>query len=523
MRMFRPVKVLIAVLSAMALAACGVGDLLDDPLTPGSGSSFNGDLSIVAATELKPLEPVLDDASRDLGFDISMTTEDGTLANSRTLKQGGFDGSYDAMWFATNRFARIIGADSKLGKEFSVARSPVALGVQSAVAKEQGWTTAQPTWQDIADSGITFGMTDPTTSNSGFSALSAATTAFADTGRALSEKDIRQATGKVQKLFSNQTLTSGSSGWLADRFREHPEQADAIFNYESVLYQLKDEGVDLEVVIPSDGVISADYPLSALASSKDNDAEGKVQALAEWFGEHPEKLKDYHLRVDDSDLPGTIFELPYPANEKTVDALGDAFAHELRNPGSTALVLDTSGSMEGERIELLKSSLRPLIDGSADGAPNGEGQVAFRNREQIKLIPYSSEPQQPTRARVDKDNPATTKELADRVDRLVADGDTATFEAVINALDEVDTTNGDIGTVVLMTDGEVTRGRTFAQFKNDYEQLPPEKQEIPVFVILYGEANIQEMQELAELTGGKTFDALNGDLAAAFEEIRAYQ
>jgi len=105
----------------------------------------------------------------------------------------------------------------------------------------------------------------------------------------------------------------------------------------------------------------------------------------------------------------------------------------------------------------------------------------------------------------------------------VADGDTATFEAVINALDEVDTTNGDIGTVVLMTDGEVTRGRTFAQFKNDYEQLPPEKQEIPVFVILYGEANIQEMQELAELTGGKTFDALNGDLAAAFEEIRAYQ
>lgn len=521
--MFRSLKVLLVMLSAMALTACSAGDLFDDVDMPGSGSSFSGGLNIVAATELKPLEPVLDDASQDLGFDITMTTEDGTLANSRSLKQGGFDGSYDATWFATNRYARIIGADEKLRKEHSVARSPVVLGVQPSVAKEKGWTTKQPTWQEIADSGITFGMTDPSTSNSGFSALSAATTAFADTGRALTEKDIRQATGKVQKLFSNQTLTSGSSGWLADRFREHPEQADAILNYESVLYQLEDEGVDLEVVIPSDGVISADYPLSALASSPDQEAEGKVQALAEWFAEHPEKLRSYHLRVDDSDMPGTIFELPYPANEQTVSALEDAFAHELRNPGNTALVLDTSGSMEGERIDLLKNSLRPLIDGSADGSPDGEGQVAFRNREQIKLIPYSSEPQQPTRARVDLQNPATTKELADRVDRLVADGDTATFEAVLNAFNEVDTSSGEIGTVVLMTDGEVTRGRTFAQFKEAYEQLPPEKKEIPVFVILYGEANIQEMEELAQLTGGKTFDALNGDLAAAFEEIRAYQ
>ena len=109
------------------------------------------------------------------------------------------------------------------------------------------------------------------------------------------------------------------------------------------------------------------------------------------------------------------------------------------------------------------------------------------------------------------------------MERLVTDGDTATFEAVLNAFDEVDTSGGDIGTVVLMTDGEVTRGRTFAQFKEAYEQLPEDKKEIPVFGILYGEANIQETEELVQLTGGKTFDALNGDLAAAFEEIRAYQ
>lgn len=31
------------------------------------------------------------------------------------------------------------------------------------------------------------------------------------------------------------------------------------------------------------------------------------------------------------------------------------------------------------------------------------------------------------------------------------------------------------------------------------------------------------MNNLAELTGGAVFDALNGDLDAAFKEIRGYQ
>ena len=46
---------------------------------------------------------------------------------------------------------------------------------------------------------------------------------------------------------------------------------------------------------------------------------------------------------------------------------------------------------------------------------------------------------------------------------------------------------------------------------------------MPVFVILYGDASESEMRELAELTGGEVFDALGGDLAAAFKEIRGFQ
>ena len=42
-------------------------------------------------------------------------------------------------------------------------------------------------------------------------------------------------------------------------------------------------------------------------------------------------------------------------------------------------------------------------------------------------------------------------------------------------------------------------------------------------MILYGEANRGEMEQLAQLTGGKVFDAQNGDLAETFKEIRGYQ
>ena len=47
-------------------------------------------------------------------------------------------------------------------------------------------------------------------------------------------------------------------------------------------------------------------------------------------------------------------------------------------------------------------------------------------------------------------------------------------------------------------------------------------QGIPVYAILFGEASADEMGRLAELTGGRVFDAVGGDLTSAFKEIRGY-
>jgi Ca-activated chloride channel homolog len=46
---------------------------------------------------------------------------------------------------------------------------------------------------------------------------------------------------------------------------------------------------------------------------------------------------------------------------------------------------------------------------------------------------------------------------------------------------------------------------------------------VPVFPLLFGENNEGEMTALAQLTGGRAFDARSGSLADAFKEIRGYQ
>ena len=75
--------------------------------------------------------------------------------------------------------------------------------------------------------------------------------------------------------------------------------------------------------------------------------------------------------------------------------------------------------------------------------------------------------------------------------------------------------------VECISDGENTDYPSLAEFSSWYEATP-EVQGIPVYAILFGEASRAEMEQLAQLTGGRVFDAENGDLTAAFKEIRGY-
>ncbi|MHA2788898.1 substrate-binding domain-containing protein [Corynebacterium sp. S7] len=517
---------LVALLSSIGLVACGSSG------SSGSlfGSGLNKDpLKIVAATELQDLEPLVQQASDDLGFPIELQFPAGTLENSQNLKAGEFDGQVDATWFATNRYVDLIGASSKLADQTKIATSPVAFGVWDESAKRLGWDTHQPTWAEFAEAAgrgeFTFGMTDPSTSNSGFSALVSVATALSDTGRALTQQDIAKISGPMTDLYQAQEMVSGSSGWLADTFVESPGKVDAIVNYESTLYQLRDEGHAITVIVPQDGVISADYPLSTLAQPAGDQAADKVKALSDWLLEHQEDIASTYRRPvgQVSNLPAElanqqVIELAFPGEQSVVDTLLDSYNNQYRNPGSTTFVLDTSGSMEGERLASVQDIMLSLINGDAS---TSTGDVALRDNEQVTVRGFDAG-HPPTTVVFNRADPTIRADLQNYVQGLTAQGYTPLYQSLLDALRSADTEHG-IPTIVLLSDGIVTEGPNYDGFVEEYAALPADKKEIPVFVILYGEASVEEMNAVAELTGGEVFDALGGDLDAAFKEIRAFQ
>lgn len=178
-------------------------------------------IDIVAATELEELEPLVEQASKELGVNYNMVFEGGTLSNSRKLLNGDFDNDYEATWFATNKYAELIGASDKHGKTTKVATSPVILGVKKSVAQDLGWDSKSPQWSEIVTAvdqdKLDFGMTDPSESNSGFSSLIAVSTALAGRGESLNREDIDRVTPELKTFFNGLSVTSGSSGWLKNR------------------------------------------------------------------------------------------------------------------------------------------------------------------------------------------------------------------------------------------------------------------------------------------------------------------
>jgi Ca-activated chloride channel family protein len=175
------------------------------------------------------------------------------------------------------------------------------------------------------------------------------------------------------------------------------------------------------------------------------------------------------------------------------------------------------------RIAGLKAALKNLT-----GADNSlTGQFArFHNREQVTLMPFNTAPGEPIAFTV----PATAPgQVLGRIravaEGLRAGGNTAIYDSVERAyrLAGAGPLTGYFTSIVLMTDGENNRGVGIGQFAAWYSRLPSQLRSVPVFVILFGENNTAEMNRLASLTGGRTFDARSQSLANAFREIRGYQ
>jgi Ca-activated chloride channel family protein len=490
-------------------------------------------LRVLAGSEVQDMTPILEDMEKATGIHLEFEYM-GTLDGTEALVGGG-DLDWDAAWFPSNRYLSLFPEGQALIDDAtSIMRSPVVLGIKPGVADGLGWSSdAPPSWQDVVaavDAGdLSYGMTSPVASNSGFTTLVQAATALAGTGTVLTEDDIDTVTPLLESFAAGQDLASGSSGWLAERFAEDPDAVDAIFNYESVLSGLD---VDLDIVAPSDGSITSDYPFTLLGTAGAESAEA-YDAVVDYLMDDAvqKRISEVTHRRTNATAPAeaaTTFELPFPAQLQTVQQLLRTWVSTARKPAQMVFAIDTSGSMsQGDRMDELHEALRVL---SGEPATESGGFLTLQPRERITYLEFADTAKSEITVEIPVDPSGYSAAMArinEQVDGYRPGGGTAIYDTVEAALERAvrDAGEDSLSSVVLFSDGANGSGADLDDFTRWYEgfvESSPEAARVPVHAIVFAEADAEEMRELTELTGGRTFIAADASLASVFREIRGY-
>ncbi|WP_144630720.1 vWA domain-containing protein [Bordetella genomosp. 13] len=526
----------------LALAAC------DKAAPPSSadagrasasgGSSEAVTLTVLAGSELKDIEPMLDDVRRETGVQLKMKYV-GTLDGVERLQSGE---ATDLAWFASNRYAMLVpDAKKRIVASERTMLTPVVLGLKSGKAKALGWDDGSgsytgATWKDIsqaAEAGkFTFGMTSPASSNTGFSALLGLAAALSGKGDALEVADIDSKS--LGAFFKAQKMTAGSSGWLADAFLKNQDQVDGIINYSSVLLTLNRDPAlreRLTLIYPKDGLTTSDYPVMLVNADK----RAAYDKLVAYLRGAPfqKAMAQRTLRqainpeVAQPNPAAAIGELAFPAKQEVVDAILLTFDNQLRTPPDSTFVLDTSGSMDGDNLDQLKSTMLGLS--GADASISGRF-ARFRNREQIHIKPFNDmigATESFDMGGSEAQSKKTLQAISSYVRRLYATGGTAIYDATRAAYEEAlerrEQHPDRFYSIVVMTDGANMSGMSLRSFLRWYDALPAQKKGIRVFTIYFAGGESAEMTQLAEATGGRAFDGNKGGLQAIFKEVRGYQ
>ncbi|WP_424951814.1 VWA domain-containing protein [Deinococcus sp.] len=489
-------------------------------------------LTVLGGSELSDLQPILIDVARTSGvkLDLSYT---GTLDGTEQLLSGA--AKPDLVWFSSDRYLRLQdGLKGKLLASEKIMLSPVVLGVKRSSAAAWGWDKRQVSWKDIAakaQSGeLSYGMANPAASNSGLSALIGVVAAISGKGDAITAADVQSEV--LKGFFKGQALTSGSSGWLAEAYVRGQDRLNGLINYESVLLSLNASRKlrePLTLIYPQDGLITADYPLILLNKARQPEYEKLVAALRSpdiqrrIMNETRRRPVNAAVALSNLFPAGLNIELPFPGSSVALNAVLDAYLQDTRRPANTIFVLDTSGSMGGQRMEALKTSLLGLS--GADTSLTGR-YAGFASRERVTFIPFSSDVQAAQITEIGSGAAAKAAALGSlgrKVAALNPGGGTNLYGALEAAYRQArQAPAGRYTSIVLMTDGESNEGPGPDEFRQFYTALPAEAKAVKTFTILFGDGSQDAMNEIAALTGGRTFDGTR-DLQAAFKQIRGYQ
>jgi len=203
--------------------------------------------------------------------------------------------------------------------------------------------------------------------------------------------------------------------------------------------------------------------------------------------------------------PQTTLQMPSPA---VVDVVQN-FWYYAKRPTNVILVVDTSGSMEGEKIERARAALQAFV-----GQMRGE-------RDRVGLVEFASNVKDfvPLQALDD----ANRQSLLARIGDLQAGGGTALVDATYAAADYLlkQEDAEAINAIVVMTDGQENESR--GSFEDIQRLLGGAVTPPVIFTIGFGEdADEGVLGALAAIGSGQFRRASETDIEALYKVISTY-
>lgn len=543
---------------ALLLAACGRDEGQGATHEKAADTADAGPaFTVLATSDLRDAQPLEDMVRKATGVNLKFRFG-GTMESTEAVLTN--QAKADAAWFANAKYLLSDAqGQSRVKLQEKIMLSPIAVGVSESTAKTLGWAdpavAAKVGWKQVTQAAregkLTYALSNPATSNQGFMALMGVVAAAGQKSEALTAADVDR--GAIADFLKGYKLPGDNSTYLSEQFViQQGVKVNAFINYESWLLGLNQSGKlreKLVLIYPNEGVATADYPFMLLDEARRADylkvaeylkGEEAQLWLAKQTLRRPIK-PEYAAKVENI-LPkeGMRVELPFSPDRGLADGLIAAYLNEFRRPIASTFVLDTSGSMEGHgRRQQLVEAIQYIAGADASLT----GRIArLTDRERLWLQPFANAPyglrgfEVPAAeanargVQLQADSEAKQKVLADVrnfADGLQMTGGTALYDAVYDALkhmlQEKQKHPGYQYSVVAFTDGEANQGRSLAEFQRAYAQLPEDVRGIPVFMVLFGEANEADLQALVQTTGGKVFDARKASLYSVFKDIRAYQ
>jgi Ca-activated chloride channel family protein len=494
-------------------------------------------LRIVSGSENRDLEFLLENFCAKNGGAISISYM-GSLDIMNILQQGG--GDYDAVWPANSMWLSLGDTSFKVKHTASIYQTPVVFGIKKSIAGSLGFTARDVSVADILTAiqagNLSFCMTSATQSNSGACAYISFLYAFLGNPEMINADvlDDPALQRSVSELLKGINRSSGSSDWLKDLFLS--SDYDAMVNYETLIIsankQLREEGREvLYAVYPQEGVAMADSPLGYIDKG-DAEKDAHFKKLQEYLLSVPVQLeiqktgrrtgfipisgenKDVFNAADGIDVNKTLSVIKMPDGE-TIEKALELYQEKLRKPSLTFYCLDFSGSMAGRGETQLKEAIRNLLDQNTAK----RNLLSAGTKDENVFILFDNEIRQTIS--VSGNDPEELLEAYRQINSVRPGGGTNIYTPILRCFQ---LTRGYrlrdyISSVIVMTDGESKD--YFDEFRRIYETTGPKEMDIPVFSIMFGDADPAQLNSLASLTRARVFDGKT-DLVRAFKNAKGY-